>query len=288
MKERQPEETGGADPEAGERLREENAEPRKKSGNPGLRKRLLPWLIAAVAAVLIGAPIWLYSIEKKKAQEQTPGEDVSEFPADGIPQEGKEDIEPPAPEPLGQKEEGEPLEQEEEGEPLEQEEEGEPVTPETHFTLGLDAYDKGDREEAARHWGIAALSGKDPNAYFNWGLVLYELARAKGDEALFLESFDKYAEAVRLKPDYHEAYYNWGYALMYLARTKEDEALFREAFTKYAEAVSIKPNYDYYRNWAVALHACAKIVKDEAEREALFKQADEKMEEAGELRAAGK
>ncbi|UCF81420.1 MAG: hypothetical protein JSV08_03140 [Acidobacteriota bacterium] len=257
-------------------------------------------------------PSWLYYLGKKKAQEQAPGEDTTEFTADVIPQGDKEVIELSAPD------------------SLEQEEEGEPVDPEMHFILGLDAYDKGDREGAAKHWEIAAVSGKNPSAYFNWGNVLLDSAWEKGDEALYRESFGKYAEAVRLEPGYHEAYTNWSTALTGLARLKRDEALFREAmekcaeairikpdkheaysnwgnalsdlakmtkdealfresFGKYAEAVRIEPDSHYYhRNWGLALRACAKIVKDEAEREALLREAEEKEKKAEELKAASK
>jgi tetratricopeptide (TPR) repeat protein len=165
------------------------------------------------------------------------------------------------------------------------EQEGEPLTADMHFLLGLSAYDNGDKEEAAKQFGIAALLGKNPAAYYNWGNVLYESGKMRLDEALIRESFPKFAEAVRLKPDYHEAYYNWGYALMVLAMIKEDEALFRETFTKYAKAVSIKPNNPlYYRSWAVALRDCAKIVEDKTEREALLKQAEENEKIAEEIR----
>ena len=287
---------------------EENAGPRKESEKPGLRKLLLPWLITAVAAILIGVPIWLYFLEKKNVQE--PGNDTTESPADGIPQGDREVIKLSA------------------SDFLEQGEEGEPGTAEMHFILGLDAYNKGDKKEAAKHWEIAALSGNNPNAYFNLGNVLLDLAGAKGDEALFRESCDKYAEAVRLKPDYHEAYGNWGNALTGLAWIKKDEALFQQAFDKYAEAVRLKPdkykalnnwgnalsdlarmksdealfresfekyaatvriepdNPLCYHNWAGALRACAEIVEDEAERDVLLRQAMKKVGKAEQLHAA--
>jgi tetratricopeptide (TPR) repeat protein len=168
---------------------------------------------------------------------------------------------------------------------LKREQKGETLTPEMHFILGLDAYNKGDLEEAARRWEIAAISGKNPKAYLYWGDVLLDLDLMKN----FRESFGKFAEAVRLKPDYHEAYSNWGTALSVVAKRKKDEALFRESFDKYAEAVRIEPDEPlYYRNWAVVLRWLAKITEDEAEREALLKQADEKEKTAGELEKASK
>ncbi|UCF81350.1 MAG: hypothetical protein JSV08_02760 [Acidobacteriota bacterium] len=128
---------------------------------------------------------------------------------------------------------------------LKREQEGEPLTTEMHFILGLDAYDRGDMEEAARRFGISASKGKGSEAYNKWGLALSDLAEMKGDEALFRESFDKFAEAVRLEPDDHEAYYNWGVALVNLAMMKEDEVLLRESFTKFAEDVRLNPDYHH-------------------------------------------
>ncbi len=46
------------------------------------------------------------------------------------------------------------------------------------------------------------------NGYYNWGTALSDLARLKGDEDLFRQSFEKYALAVKFKKDKHEAYYN--------------------------------------------------------------------------------
>ena len=170
---------------------------------------------------------------------------------------------------------------------LKREQEGKTLTAHMHFVLGKDAYTKGDMEEAARRWEIAALSGGSPEAYYNWGTALYGLAMPKKDEALFQEAFDKYAEAVRIKPGYPEAYNNWGLALSVLAGMKGDEALFRQAFEKYAEAIRIEPDlYQAHYNWVVALRACAKIVEDETERDALLKQSEEKIEKTMELQAA--
>jgi tetratricopeptide (TPR) repeat protein len=295
-----------------------DGEEKRQPRDTGLRRWLLPCLAPTIAVILIGVPSWLYYLGKKNAQEQAPGEDTTESPADGVLHDDKESLESLV------------LEPEEEGAPPAQEEEGEPSDAEMHFILGLDAYNKGDREEAAKHWEIAAVSGNNPDAYFNWGNVLLDSAWEKGDEALFRESSEKYAEAGRLKPDYHEAYTNWSTALTGLARVKRDEALFREAmekcaeairikpdkheaytnwgnalsdlawmkgdealfresFGKYAEAVRIEPYSHYYhRNWGLALRSCAKIVKDEAESEALLKQAEEKEKKAAELEAAPK
>jgi len=76
-------------------------------------------------------------------------------------------------------------------------------------------------------------------AYNNWGTALLALAKLKGDEGLFQESFEKYALAVKYKQDDHEAYNNWGTALLALAELKGDEGLFQESFEKYVTAWSL-------------------------------------------------
>jgi tetratricopeptide (TPR) repeat protein len=168
---------------------------------------------------------------------------------------------------------------------LKREQEGESLTAEMHFALGTDAYKKGDKEEAARHWGIAALLGGSPHAYNNWGIALSELAKMKGDEALFRESLGKFAEAVRIKPDDHAAYYNWGKVLRLCTEIvkgkTEREALFRESFIKYEKAVRIKPDkYKAYYNWGIALSELAKIKGDEA----LYRKAFTKYEKVVDIK----
>jgi tetratricopeptide (TPR) repeat protein len=80
-----------------------------------------------------------------------------------------------------------------------------------------------------------------------------------GEEAdrLFEEAGRKYAEALRLKPDFHEALSNWGVALYEQAKTKageEADRLFEEAGRKFAEALRLKPdNPEALSNWGAAL-----------------------------------
>jgi len=86
-------------------------------------------------------------------------------------------------------------------------------------------------------------------AWSNWGIALSDQARTKtGAEAdtLFAEAVEKYAEALRIKPDDHEAWSNWGVALSEQAKTKtgaEADTLFAQAAEKYAEVLRIKPGY---------------------------------------------
>ena len=61
-------------------------------------------------------------------------------------------------------------------------------------------------------------------AFNNWGSGLAAWAQKKeGAEAdeLFKQAGEKYAEALKIKPDMHEAFYNWGLALADWAQKKE-------------------------------------------------------------------
>ena len=83
----------------------------------------------------------------------------------------------------------------------------------------------------------------------NWGIALSDQAKTKSGaeaDALFAQAGEKYAEALRIKPDKHGALNNWGLALSDQAKTRsgaEAEALFERAGEKYAEALRIKPGY---------------------------------------------
>ncbi len=69
------------------------------------------------------------------------------------------------------------------------------------------------------------------------------IARTKQGEAadrLFEAAYQKFAEALKLKPDKHEALSNWGAALLAQAETKQGEAadrLFEAAYQKFADAL---------------------------------------------------
>ena len=117
----------------------------------------------------------------------------------------------------------------------------------------------------------------DAEAYYNWGTALSKLADLKKDEALYRESFEKYALAVKYKVDKHEAYHNWGLALSHLADLNKDEPLYKESFEKYALAVKYKVDkHEAYNNWGVALSKLAHLKKDEA----LYREVLEKHDKA--------
>ncbi|VUT27882.1 MAG: Plant specific mitochondrial import receptor subunit TOM20 [Candidatus Syntrophoarchaeum sp. GoM_oil] len=86
----------------------------------------------------------------------------------------------------------------------------------------------------------------------NWGTALLNLAKTKeGEEAeaLSKQSFEKYEQALKIKPDYHEALNNWGNALSDLAKTKEGEeaeALFEQSFEKLMKAEEIEEGIAAY------------------------------------------
>jgi cytochrome c-type biogenesis protein CcmH/NrfG len=120
----------------------------------------------------------------------------------------------------------------------------------------------------------------------NWGVALSNRAKTKtGEEAdrLFEQAGRKYAEALRLKPDYHEALSNWGAALSDQAKTKageEADRLFEESGRKYAEALRLKPDFlEALNNWGNALCEQAKTKAGE-DSDRLFEEAGRKYAEA--------
>ena len=79
----------------------------------------------------------------------------------------------------------------------------------------------------------------------NWGNALADQARQKSGEAadnLFTLAYDKYSEALQIKPDMHDAFYNWGGTLIHQARQKSGEAaakLHNQAFEFLSKAVAL-------------------------------------------------
>jgi Tfp pilus assembly protein PilF/NAD-dependent SIR2 family protein deacetylase len=84
------------------------------------------------------------------------------------------------------------------------------------------------------------------------------------------EAYEKYAQALAIKPDMHEALNNWGNALSKEAQTlvSEDVSAARvkwgEAYDKYAQALSIKPDkHEALNNWGIALSKEAQTLVSE-------------------------
>lgn len=119
-------------------------------------------------------------------------------------------------------------------------------------------------------------------AYTNWGLSLVRLARTKkGAESVryFLDTCEKYAQAVAIEPAMAGTWYNWGIALAELARLKtgkESERYYRESFEKYARAVEIDPDmHSGWYNWGCTLADLGKT-KEGAESDDIFREAEQK------------
>ena len=109
-----------------------------------------------------------------------------------------------------------------------------------------------------------------------WSLItsgnslLKKVNTLTGDAAIqaFEETYAKYAEAVRLKPDMHEAFLNWGAALGDEAKLLSGDAAhskYVEAYAKYAEAVRIKPDlHEAFDNWSTTLLIEADLLSGDA------------------------
>ncbi len=122
------------------------------------------------------------------------------------------------------------------------------------------------------------------------GNTLFDQAKMKqGAEAdrLFIKAYEKYAQALEIKPNMHEALNNWGAALASQARTKqgaEADRLFSQAYKKYARALEIKPNkYEALYNWGIALFHQAKT-KEGGEAENLLNEQFSKYEQAEKIK----
>jgi len=125
-----------------------------------------------------------------------------------------------------------------------------------------------------------------PLALYNWGVALYAEAKTeRGAEAfrLFEAAGQKFAEALRIKPDYHDALGSWGDALTAQANTEqgaEADQLFEAAGQKFADALRIKPDYHQaLGDWGEALSGQA-ATKRGPEADRLFEAAGQKYAEA--------
>lgn len=119
-------------------------------------------------------------------------------------------------------------------------------------------------------------------AYTNWGLSLVRLARTKtGAESVpyFLDTCEKYAQAIAIEPAMAGTWYNWGIALAELARLKtgeEAERYYRDSFDKYSRAVEIDPDmHSGWYNWGCALTDFGKTRKG-VESEDIFREVEQK------------
>lgn len=154
------------------------------------------------------------------------------------------------------------------------------------LAVRLDQEDELDQAISLLNKVVAIGSNDEPWVWTVLGNRLLGKAKTKvGDEAdaLYVASFEKYAKAVKLKPDMHEAFYNWGTALLHQAKSKAGDAadaLYNESIKKFAKAVELKPNdHEAFNNWGTALLGQAKTkVGDKAD--ALYAESCEKYAKA--------
>jgi cytochrome c-type biogenesis protein CcmH/NrfG len=125
-----------------------------------------------------------------------------------------------------------------------------------------------------------------PTALASWGGALARLATTKAPEEadqVFAEAGRKYAEALRLRPDFHQPLIAWGKMLSDEAKMKsgeEADRLFEEAAGKYANALRLKPDYyEALASWGNTLSSQAKTKTGE-EADRLFAEAGAKYAEA--------
>ncbi|KQK24025.1 protein HLB1 [Brachypodium distachyon] len=124
---------------------------------------------------------------------------------------------------------------------------------------------------AKRYISAIERNPEDPDAYYNWALVLQESAdnvdpdSDSSKDSLLEEACKKYGEATRLCPTLYDAYYNWAIAIADRAkmrgRTKEAEELWHQAIMNYDKAVQLSWNSPQaLNNWGLGLQELSAIV----------------------------
>lgn len=146
---------------------------------------------------------------------------------------------------------------------------------------------------AKRYISAIERNHDDPDAYYNWALVLQESAdnvdpnSSSSKDALLEEACKKYAEATRLCPTLYDAYYNWAIAIADRAkmrgRTKEAEELWKQAILNYEKAVQLNWNSPQaLNNWGLGLQELSAIVPAR-EKQTIIKTAISKFRAAIQL-----
>ena len=152
---------------------------------------------------------------------------------------------------------------------------------EWYFSKATEFYYNGKLEPCLTNIEKSALMNPTAQAYQNWGLALYNLAKLKENESLYEQSFQKFQKAVEIKPDFHEAYTGWGLAIYELARLKGDVSLYEQAIQKYQKTVEIKPDFHIaYHNWGLAIYELARFKGDVS----LYEQAIQKFRKTVEIK----
>uniref|UniRef100_A0A0E0M9S8 PH domain-containing protein n=1 Tax=Oryza punctata TaxID=4537 RepID=A0A0E0M9S8_ORYPU len=151
---------------------------------------------------------------------------------------------------------------------------------------------------AKRYISAIERNHDDPDAYYNWALVLQESAdnvdpnSSSSKDALLEEACKKYAEATRLCPTLYDAYYNWAIAIADRAkmrgRTKEAEELWKQAILNYEKAVQLNWNSPQaLNNWGLGLQELSAIVPAR-EKQTIIKTAISKYGLAEDTMRSGK
>jgi len=114
-------------------------------------------------------------------------------------------------------------------------------------------------------------------AYFQQAYQLGEQADKDKNSGLYEQAFEKYAQALTIKPHYHGILYNWACDLSNLAQLNKDPALYEQTFEKYAQLLAIKSDdHDALNNWGNALSQLAEL----NENPELYEQAFDKYAQA--------
>jgi len=99
-----------------------------------------------------------------------------------------------------------------------------------HSNLGFAYHNKGDLDNAMKHYRLAIIINPDhPDTHYNLGILL-------ADQGHFQEAMDQCGKAVRLDPKHAPAYYNLAYVLMLQVRNDE-------AVKQLQVAIRLDPEY---------------------------------------------
>lgn len=156
--------------------------------------------------------------------------------------------------------------------------------PEAHYIIGATLLKQIDEktfeekteifEEIFEHYREATtLKSEFWLVYKHWGdtLCIYaSLSKEDNAELLYNDAFEKYNEAIKCNPDYHDTHLSYGKALIQYSEVKKAfnndiEQILLEACLKFERAFELKPNCEITLfSWGFALYEIAKYKKDES------------------------
>jgi tetratricopeptide (TPR) repeat protein len=110
---------------------------------------------------------------------------------------------------------------------------------------------------------LIALKPEIASTYFNYGLVLYNIALKDNNESYIIEAINQFEKSIFLDPNTASTYLTYGSCLADLAEFKKDDSLFLESFNKYEQAIKLSQNYEEaYYSWGTSLYFYARIKQD--------------------------